>query len=258
MSKRVGRNVPISPFRRLVVDLMHFSGKVPSVSVDRRMNLSAVVLARQVCQPRPSWVGIFTKAFAKVAARTPDLRRAYMTIPWARLYEHPHNIATLNIARRCGDENIVVHALVRAPENRSLRELDTMIRCYQEMPLEAIGSFRNSKRLGKLPWPIRRLVWWVTLNLFGRRRCHNFGTFGITSVGAQGAGILHLVPLLTATLFYSLFDSAGELDVRLAFDHRVLDGATAATALADLEEVLHSEILQELRGMRHTGQQQAA
>jgi hypothetical protein len=40
------------------------------------------------------------------------------------------------------------------------------------------------------------------------------------------------------------------VDVRLVYDHRVLDGALIARALADLERVLHHEILVELRYLR--------
>jgi hypothetical protein len=46
-------------------------------------------------------------------------------------------------------------------------------------------------------------------------------------------------------LHYGMIDPAGGLDMRLSFDHRVLDGVTAAKALADLEGVLLDEILQE-------------
>src|SRR5262245_13095225 len=120
MSKPVGRSLPISPHRRLVADLMHFSRKVPCVVVERPMNLSRLIMARQACLPRPSWTAIFTKAYAIVAARTPQLRQAYMTFPWARLYEHPKNIATINIGRKHGDENIVIYLHVRSPENRPL------------------------------------------------------------------------------------------------------------------------------------------
>ena len=55
---------------------------------------------------------------------------------------------------------------------------------------------------------------------------------------------------MTCTLHYGLFDTDGGLDVRLTFDHRVLDGAPAARALADLEGVLLNEVLAEVRGMR--------
>jgi hypothetical protein len=68
-------------------------------------------------------------------------------------------------------------------------------------------------------------------------------------VAGHGAGILNLVPLLTSTIHYGLFDAAGHLDVRLAFDHRVLDGAVAAETLAKVEAALLGEILQEVEDM---------
>ena len=228
---------------------MQFSLQVPTVTVDRRMNLARLMAARQLCVPRPTWTALFTKAYAIVAAREPRLRRCYMSVPWARFYEHPKNIATLNIGRRVDGEDIVLHAHIRSPENRSLVELDAIVHHFMEEPVEQIKSYCRVRRVSHLPRPIRRLLWWATLNLLGRRRCHNFGTFGITSVAGHGAGILNLVPLLTSTLHYGLFDNGGSLDVRLAFDHRVLDGAVAADTLFQLEQTLLGEILTEVHGL---------
>ena len=39
----------------------------------------------------------------------------------------------------------------------------------------------------------------------------------------------------------------GSVDVRLIYDHRVLDGTTVARALAELEETLNRELVNELR-----------
>jgi hypothetical protein len=247
--KKTGRSFRISPFRRLVTDLMHFSAQVPRVTVDRRMDLGRLLLARQACTPRPSWCAVFTKAFAIVAKQRPELRQSYMSLPWARIYEHPRNIATLNVDRVYGNERIVIYVHVRSPENRSLTELDGLVRYHKDEPLENISSFARSLKLARLPFPLRRLVWWLGLNLFGRRRSHNFGTFGLTSTACYGAGILTLVPLLTSTIHYGLFDSDGSLDMRLSFDHRVLDGATAAQALLDMEDVLLNEMLDEVRSL---------
>ena len=63
------------------------------------------------------------------------------------------------------------------------------------------------------------------------------------------AGILHLAILLTSTLHHGMLDSSGGLQMRLSFDHRVLDGTTAARALEELETVLLCEILQECTGL---------
>jgi hypothetical protein len=101
--------------------------------------------------------------------------------------------------------------------------------------------------MSMVPWPIRQWVWWGALNVFGRRRCHNFGTFGITTIASTGASILKIIPLLTATLHYGLFDAGGNIDMRMSFDHRVLDGMTAGQVLADVESTLLGAILREVQ-----------
>src|SRR5688500_17639092 len=55
MSKEKGRYLPVSPFRRLVADLMSFSQQVPTVTVERYMDLAELAAARQALFPRPTW-----------------------------------------------------------------------------------------------------------------------------------------------------------------------------------------------------------
>jgi hypothetical protein len=250
MLSNKGHRKSLSPFRRLVCDMMHFSGKVPSNTAERRLELAEVVAARQACEPRPSWCMIFVKAFAVVAARHPDLRTSLLTFPWSHLYVHPENFATLVVEREYRDESILLNVQVPYPDRLSLQELDTLLRFYKEEPLENVGLFRKQWWLGMSPWPVRHLIFWGGLNLSGRLRAFNFGTFGITSVAAQGAGLTRLIPLLTTTLHYGMFDDRGALDMRLSFDHRVYDAARAARALVELEQVLQTDIAAELRAMR--------
>src|ERR1700756_5071099 len=89
MANARGRNIALSVPRRFIGDLVHFAHRIPSVPVERRMHLAAVARAREVLEPRPSWCAVFTKAYALVAERMPELRRAYMSWPKAHLYEHP-------------------------------------------------------------------------------------------------------------------------------------------------------------------------
>jgi hypothetical protein len=250
MAKEAGRSYPLSPFRRLVTDLMRFSQRVPAVTVERRLNVAALAAARQGCTPRPAWAVVFAKAFALVARSHPPLRRSYMAFPRARLYEHPYSTVAVNVERHLGDEAVVAQCLIRRPDDRSLAELDRIVRSFQAEPLGRLRWYRRAMAMSRVPWPIRLFLWWGALNVFGRRRCHNFGTFGVSSVAAQGAGLLHLIPLLTAMLHYGLIDEAGDLDLRLTFDHRVLDGAAAARVLVELERTLQGTILSELTRMR--------
>jgi len=250
MEQARGFNIPLSLPRRFICDLLHFAQRVPSIPVQRRMHLADLVAARAVAEPRPSWCGIFTKAYALVADANPVLRRAYLSFPWPHLYQHPTNVATIAIERRFHDEDAVFFIHLSHPEKRALVDIDAKLRRYKELPLEDVGAFRRALRTTKLPLPIRRFLWWFALNVSGVKRAHFFGTSGITVYAGLGASSLHPLSLVTTTLNYGVIDPDGDVDVRLVYDHRVLDGATVARALGDLERVLHHEILEELRCMR--------
>ncbi len=244
-----GKNVPISPFRRLVIDFMHMGNSLPCVTLDRRMNLEPLVLARQNCAPRPKWSSMMIKAYAIVAAERPVLRRSYMTFPWARFYEHAGSVACINVSRRVADEDIVLQALIPNPESLGLVEIDNILRRHMEEPVHELDCYVRARRLSMVPSPFRRFIMWAGLNAIGLQRARNFGTFGISSVAESGAGLLNVPIMGTSLLHYGLFDDRGCLDVRLAFDHRVLDAMPAAEALADLETVLLGDILNEVKSL---------
>jgi hypothetical protein len=214
------------------------------------MNLAAVRSARQVAQPRPSWAAIFTKAYGFVSAARPELRRAYLPYPWPHLYEHPLTIASVAVERRYKEEEGVFFGHLRGPENCGLVEIDRLLRHFKEKDVQDIGSFRNALRVSRLPLPIRRLAWWIGLNWWGRKRAHYFGTFGLSVYSGLGAASLHPLSPVTTVLNYDVIDENGGVDVRLVYDHRVLDGGNVARALEHLERVLNNEIVMELRYLR--------
>jgi hypothetical protein len=246
MSKQAGRSLRITPYRRVVTDLMHFSQQVPAVTAERPMDLGLLMAARAASLCRPSWTVLFSKAFAILGRNYPVLRQSYLKFPSPRLYEHPHSIAALNVERRLPTEDVVLFCLIRSPENRTLEEMDAMVRHHRDEPIEKLRSYQRSVGMGKVPWPFRRWIWWSALNMIGRRRCHNFGTFSVSSIASQGAGLVTIIPILTTALHYGLLDAKGRIDMRITFDHRVLDGATAARVLVDLESVLTHEMVREV------------
>lgn len=252
MSQPSGRYYSVSYFRRLVTDQVKFVASVPSATIERRMNLARLLEARQACSPSLSWSAIFMKAYSVVAARKAALRTSYLKFPWGRFYEHPINVATLNVDRELAHERVILQVHINSPETRTLRDLDALIREYQQQPVESISAYRTAERMSRVPWPLRQWLWWGGLNVFGPTRSRHFGTFSITSVGAHGSGILQLGTLLTATLHYGMLDPRGKLHMRITFDHRVLDGAEVACALEDMETVLLTEILQECAASRET------
>ena len=242
MAQRYGRCLPLSLPRVWVGDLLHFAQQVPTVPVQRRMCIAPLMEARRAALPRPSWCALFTKAYALVAAQRPELRRAYLSFPWPHLYEHPISIASVAVERRLGDEDAVFFTQIQGPEEHTAEQLDEHLKNCKELPVEAVGTFRRALRWSRFPRPVRRLLWWIGLNVSGYRRARNLGTFGVSVYSGLGAEALHPLSPLTTTLNYGVIADDGTVDVRIIYDHRVMDGSTIARALADLEEVLNHEL----------------
>lgn len=242
-----GTSLALSPLRKVMCDLLHFSRQVPLVAIERRMPLGRVIEARQRLAARPSWFAIFLKAYALVAQERAELRRSYLSFPWPRLHQHDCNVAQLAVARVVAAEEGVLTLKVRHPERLSLADLDTLIRRARTEPVESFGDFRRLLLLGRLPQPLRRLAWWAGLQVSARWRQRYAGTFGITGVAALGSTSLHLLSPLTTTLTYGVFMEDGSVLARLFYDHRVLDGVQPAEALRDLEQALRGPILHELQ-----------
>jgi hypothetical protein len=244
-----GRNIPLSLPRRLVCDLVHFAHQVPTVPVQRVINIALLEPLRAQLQLRPSWCSLFTKAYAQVADEFAEFRRAYLPFPWARLYEHPENIASVAMERMYKGENGVFFTHIHSPEKMALMDLDNAMRHCKEEPVESIADFRTCLAISRLPLPIRRLAWWYVTHARGYRKATWVGTFGISVYSGLGAESLHPLSPLTTTLNYGVIQDNGDVTVRVIYDHRVMDGATVARALSRLEQVLNQEIAAELRGL---------
>jgi hypothetical protein len=239
-------------------DLLHFARKLPSVPVQRQMNVSAVVSARADLPPRPDnpgWCAIFAKAYGITASRFPQLRRAYLELPWPHIYEHPCSVVSVALEKEYQGEKAVFWGRLRCPEGQALSKLQEQLTHFKESPIESLRVFRRALQIARLPRPLRRLLWWVGLNYSGRERARRFGTFGISVYSGLGAESLHPISPLTGTCTYGTIGADGNVTVRIIYDHRVLDGANVARALACMEEVLNHEIVEELR---QEGARQAA
>ena len=247
MHESKGSSLPISGPRQFIIDLIHFARQVPSTPVARTVNISALMGPRSSHPVKPSWAVIFMKAFALVGADHPPLRRALLQFPWPRLYEHPWMNCALAIERTYQGEPVVFVGIFRGPEQQSIGQIQNALTFYKHQPLENVGVYRQALRVSRGPWPIRRLLWWSTLNVSGMKRAKRFGTFGLTSYGALGAESLHPISPLTTTLTFGPISKAGDVIIKLIYDHRVLDGAYIARRLRDIETVLNGPILDELK-----------
>jgi hypothetical protein len=239
-----GKSIPLSPARKLVVDLTLLH--VPSVPVQRVMHLAPVVAARAAATDRPVWAAIFAKAYALAAEEMPILRRAYVKLPTPHLYEYPVSTASIVVEREYQGEMVVLTTLIPDPGRRSVAELSAIIRRAKTVPVEEVKAFKRMLDLARWPTPIRRMIWWLGLNI-GRQRGNYFGSFGISVYSGLGAESLHPISPLTAVLNYCIIADDGSVPVRIMYDHRVLDGSMVARALAKIEEKLNGPVVAELK-----------
>jgi hypothetical protein len=252
-----GRRIALSRARRLAIDFLHFAAGAPTVPVQRRIRLQPVIAARAALADRPAWTAIFVKAFALAAADVPELRRAYLKLPWPHLYERDISVASVMVERDLDGEKAVLVGRIKDPATKSLADLTGRVRDFNEKPVGDVKDFRRALRLTRWPRPMRRLLLWLGLNIKSQRD-RNFGTFGVSVYSALGAESLHPLSPLTCLLNYGVFSPDGQVDVRVVYDHRVMDGATVARALARLDEVLSGPIADELRGLATTQAMRAA
>jgi pyruvate/2-oxoglutarate dehydrogenase complex dihydrolipoamide acyltransferase (E2) component len=240
-----GHRKRLSAPRRIISDLMRLARDVPSFVVQREMDLAALVAARDAHAPKPPWTSLFAKAYALTAQEFPPLRQVYLPYPWPHLYEYAGSAANISIARDYRGESAAFGLVVRNPAARPLAEIGGAVAHAAIAPVEDIPDFARALQFAALPLPIRRPLFRLLFNV-ARPRGKRIGTFGLSSVTAMGAELIHPNTVLTTVLGYGMLRDNGTITVRITFDHRVLDGATAARALARLEQVLNGPILREL------------
>ncbi|MBX4859654.1 hypothetical protein G9X64_25365 [Rhizobium sophorae] len=247
-----GRTIKLSASRRLVGDLMRFSIGVPRVTVQRQMNLRPLLDARDGTDARPSWTVLFLKGYALLSQEIPELRRAYIKFPRPQLYEYPASVASIAHEREHEGERVVLLSIIKGPEQRSISQLETLIRAARSLPVLEIKEFRRSLKLARAPAPVRWLLMWLGLNI-GRKRAHYFGTFQLSVYSGLGAESLNPLTPLTTLLNYGPIDEDGSVAVRIHYDHRVMDGANVARALERFERILNCEIADEVRNLAQSG-----
>ena len=240
-----GHAIRLSPSRRVQNDFLFFANRTPILPVQRRMALGPLLEARRASRHRPPWTALFLRGYALLAQEFPELRRVYISMPWPHLYEYPASVAMVACERRIGAEVEIYAGRIKNAASRSLPQLVEILRRFNEAPLSEIKEFRRVLMLGRLPWPLRRGLMWIGLNI-GRQRANFFGTFALSVYSALGAESLRPLAPCPVVLNYGVIAPDGSVNVRFNYDHRVMDGATVARALQVFERILTETVVSEL------------
>jgi hypothetical protein len=229
----------------MTAELLRLAARMPMIPAQRRMALGPLVEARNACPERPPWSAIFTKGYALVARETPFLRQAYLRLPLPHIHEYPHSSAAIAVERIVDGESVIGPLLVNDPASLGIGTIGRMIRRAKTADIYSVDSFRQALGIAALPWPVRPLALRLGYNM-AAARADFFGTFGVSVIASDGAELLSFVSPLPMVLTYGLFAPDGSIDVRIVFDHRIVDAAPVARALVRLEQVLNGPVTEEV------------
>ena len=243
---RFSRYVRLSLPRLWMRDVVHFGSKSGVVGGTAFLQVSAVAMARRSHQPLISWSAILIKAVALTSKKWPELRRAYMPLPWPHLYEHPYCVATVVIEREWRGAHAVFFDQIQSPEEKSLREIDMLLRGMRKANVEAIGSYRRLIRITRYPFPLRRLIWRIVLHGSGRLKSRYFGTFSLNSITSRRGHTTQSTTPVTLSIEYGPVHPNGDMPLQVFFDHRVIDGASVHRLGSDIQIALNRDIVAEL------------
>lgn len=250
-SSRDGLRFAVPKSRRLTADLLAFHRSVPLCAHDRLCRLGPVNAARQNCRIRISWAALFLKAYGLVARRIPELRQIWYRFPWAHVYQHPESHGILTVQREYQGEPWLFWGKVRAPENQPLELIQSAVDRFTSGDPESV--FRGQLQLASVPLPLRRAIWWWNLNIATRARARRVGTFFLSTLAGRGAEIRLPPSVQTGCLSYGPLDEQMLSRVTLAYDHRLMDGALIAEALAGIEAELNTALTEELGDVSDPG-----
>ena len=260
--------------RGCVSDVARLSQEIPLFPVERTMPLRPLAAARAAVgktasakhlasASRIGWAAIFLKAYGIVAREMPVLRTWLVRgFPAGGLRLSPslatasESVATLAVNRIEEGEDRLFWARLAAPDAKPLPEIQQFIVDCATKPVEEM--FKRQLQLEMVPGFLRRTILRWNMNSFSRKRAARIGTFSLSTLAGMGATNRFHPTICTTSLSYAPLDADGNCLVTLIADHRVLDGAVVARALARLEEVLCHEMLAELRELANVSPAAAA
>jgi hypothetical protein len=123
-------------------------------------------------------------------------------------------------------------------------------------PVEDV--FKRQLELEGVPAWLRRTILRWNMRSTSPKRATRIGTFSLSTLAGFAATNRFHPTICTTSLSYGPLEGDGRCLVTVIADHRVLDGAAVAKALARLEDILTTELVAELRTARPAPAEAAA
>jgi hypothetical protein len=247
---------PLAAGRGCVNDVAMLATAIPLFPVDRVMRLADVAAARSSAAVRIGWAAVFLKGYAIVAREMPALRSWLAGAVATRMATSSESVAVLAVNRIEEGVDRLFFARLPHPDTTPLPRLQQAIDRFATEPTAEI--FKRQLQLESVPGWLRRTILRWNMRSCSPKRVTRIGTFSLSTLAGFGATNRFHPTICTTSLAYAPLDTDGRCLVTAIADHRVLDGAAVARALARLEEVLAGEIVAELRSLQAAPDEAAA
>lgn len=237
----------IGPSRALVLDAARHARSVPSFPVERRVQLGDVARVRSETAARVSWTAVFARAYGLASRQYPQLRQIYVAWPWPRIYQDSRCVISVAVNRQFGDSERLYFGRIFDPDSRPVDSIQLDLDRFQCADPEV--EFGVQSRGARLPWPVRRLLWWWRMEVEYKKRVRRSGSGAISTLAGHGV-TNRLHPCVnTTSLSFGPIESDGQSLVTLQCDHRVIDGVVGARALNELCDTLRTRVADELASL---------
>jgi len=245
--------VKLPKHRRPTYYFLRYFDNRATVHLATQVDMTRVIAHRRSAdnENKISYIGYVVWAAARALARCPEANASFHAGFWGpRIACYDRVNAKVTFDKTLDDQRVVFSGVVEDADTRTLAQIQQRIAYLRDTPNEQLAELRPFLTLQKLPIG---LGWLAYRSVFDRAqaRFQAQGSFTVTSLGHRD--ILDFYPIpSTATCFAlgAVRDTPvaenGAVVVRpvmqigLAFDHRVLDGAAAADLLTDVKTGLEA------------------
>ncbi|GGL05880.1 2-oxo acid dehydrogenase subunit E2 [Streptomyces flaveus] len=238
--------------RRHTLYFLEWAASQRPVHLDTEVDMTRVQAHRAAARvqgTRYSVVSYLLHATGRALARHPAAN-AVMAPGWPSPLRRPRVMrfgsvtAKLALDRTVDGERTVLSALLPGLEDASLAEIQRNVDRYRGQEAAQLPEFKGVRMLGRLPVPLGRAAFAAVLRDPCRRPAV-FGTVSVSSLGHSDVDGFHSAGGTAVTLCAGRIldrpvvrdgriEPAPVMRLGLTFDHRVIDGATAADVLSDL------------------------
>jgi pyruvate/2-oxoglutarate dehydrogenase complex dihydrolipoamide acyltransferase (E2) component len=194
---------------------------------------------------------ILIKAIALAQHGHPTTRT--QMLPNGRLVQFNVVEAQFTVERFVNDQPGLFFGSIKKPDETALIDITEELRVYGSEPIENVPVLALEHKFSQYPHWLRQTIIYLGTRIPSMRLRYMGATFGLSSLGKYGARNLISPSVITAMfcigevekrpiVIDDKIEIRPQLSIVLNFDHRVIDGASAARFMTDVIRYLQGDL----------------